>query len=513
MPENHDPAPIDRRGRYPADRPRPGSRVAPRLELLEARCLLSGLSAYDATPADRPQTQTDVELADARSLPAPESALGGSSRSAAALPSDHLQLGPRDHDEDQGVAPDDPGGISHESYVVVNEGSAPHGTMATAQDLPNLPYFGVIGTLGPEDEIDLFRLPVGEGTSAIEFDLIAHSAVPSVPVRFLVFSGSGQLLGQWTSGDGSGPESLRVDLGGLPRGSALFLGTEVVGSTGSAAPAPAVGYQLWVTSLSAAAQASAGAGASRPAPAPPPPLVAGPFAAPANLSAAGPTGSAPGATGLAMRLAAGALPARSAGPLGGVMAGDRDPTPPARSPGMAASLDADDRALRTAGLAPETEMGNAPVSSRDEGAKALVALRGPGGSPFLGATAVGNWLSASPASAVGPDELASGSELDADPDESPVARGDVPPAVASLTSTDALPPAQPESESAAFPTGDDLRVPVSSGLGLAIAVTLNAAFSDPCAGFDALASRLDPGSGRPAPAHSRRRDRGTSPAG
>jgi hypothetical protein len=39
--------------------------------------------------------------------------------------------------------------------VVVHETTAPHDTLATAQELPDVPYFGVIGTLGPGNPIDL----------------------------------------------------------------------------------------------------------------------------------------------------------------------------------------------------------------------------------------------------------------------------------------------------------------------------------------------------------------------
>lgn len=472
MPEAPESPRFDRTGRHPADRPRPGSRVVPRLELLEARCLLAGLSANGVLSVAGPRT--DPNPAVIRSLPAPASvpSTADSSSTAPSLLADPHQV----DSIDEAGAPPPP-------YFVINEIRTPHGSLVSAQTLPSLPYFGVIGTLGSENTIDVYRLPVGSGVSDIQFDLFANSVAPSLAVRFLLFSGSGQVLGQWSSSDRSSTQYIVADLNEPPQGSALFVGIEVAGSTGSAPP---IGYQLWVTILSTSSQPTVGEGRSQPTP----PLAAGPSMAPTNLSASGLAASTGGnspSTPSALRLAGsdirpatGPLPARSAAPLGGVTAADRDPAPDARSFGVTTTLESNDQPLRTTALAPENERRNTPVSRRDEAGNALVALRGPGEAPLLGAAAIGHWRNAFPANAALRDELASGPNTEASPEESPRGWADGSPVA---------PPVR--ADSVAF-----IGRPVSPALGLAIVVTLNALFSDPCAGFDVLATCLDPKSGR-----------------
>jgi hypothetical protein len=455
--------------------------------------LLSGLSATSALSAARPRT--DPIPAEIRSLPAPEGVPSPSDSSAPSLLADPQETDPRDGDPrpvDLTVAG---GGSARPPYSVVDEIGTPHGTSASAQGLPSLPFFGVIGTFGSGDTLDVYRLPVGRGVSEIEFDLFASSVAASGSVRFVVFTGSGQVLGHWSSGDFPGTQYVGADLGGTSRDSALFLGIEMAGSTNSAA---SIDYQLWVTMLGVLVQPTASEGVSQPAP----PLVAGPFVASMNFSAselaaapsrgdpAPSSARLPSSSGSEIRLATGPLPARSAAPLGGATAADRDPAPDARSSGLSATFDHDDRVIRTADLAPVKEPRIRPDSSRDEGARALVALRGPGGSPLLGAAAIGRWRSNTSAATVpAPDELASGLET-VSPSEAPsLDLAGVLPHVCVLSPNPAISPARTDSE---VHNG----TPVSPTLGLAIAVTLNALFSDPCAGFDVLASHLDPKPGR-----------------
>jgi hypothetical protein len=92
-------------------------------------------------------------------------------------------------------------GLPPDHYVVVHETTAPHDTLATALELPDVPYFGVIGTLGPGNPIDLYRLTVSVGEGRLDFVLLTSQSASAIPTDFGLFDGSGQLPGQWSVGD------------------------------------------------------------------------------------------------------------------------------------------------------------------------------------------------------------------------------------------------------------------------------------------------------------------------
>lgn len=417
MPQHHDGAPIGGRARDPAAGGRSGARAVPRVEVLETRCLMAG-SASTGAPAV-PVT-----------APPP--------------------------------------------YVIVGETPAPHGTLGTAQTLPGVRYFGVIGSLGAGDAVDVYRLPVARGFTSIEFELV--SFVAAVPLSFEVYSPSGQLVGQWTTGEQSGSQYLDIQISGLPGDSAVFLGVSAAGP----APNGAAGaYQLWVsrdpTSTPAPGDANAPSAAT----------IATPFSP--LLSSTAATAPVPARGGSAvvgaldrpsgLRPAVGAFPVRSAGPLAGWRGTDGDPTPPglrlAQENNAASPVDG----LVATALPPGAPAADADRRRADK-PEVLVALRGPGGAPLLGAATIGHrGVAAHPSNA----------PLDA---EWPVVEaGDDPDRVdAAAVATDDAPSAILASLDA--PRG--VRASISSGLGLAIALTLNAVFSDPAAGFDSLASRLEP---------------------
>ena len=54
--------------------------------------------------------------------------------------------------------------------------STPHHTIASAQVLPDLPYFGVVGTLGAGDEIDLYQLTLDSIPERLDFGLVMQGS-------------------------------------------------------------------------------------------------------------------------------------------------------------------------------------------------------------------------------------------------------------------------------------------------------------------------------------------------
>jgi hypothetical protein len=153
------------------------------------------------------------------------------------------------------------------SYVIAAETNAPHHTLASAQNLPDVPYFGVVGSIVPGDPIDLYRMTLGAGATGVDFGLVSRQSAPTVPLQFWLYDGSGRLLGEWSTG-GPGIPSFRLELGAQPAGSTLYLGITAGNPGGSGGPSAAVDYQLWVGRQPAAAvsPAPASGGAAAPPP-------------------------------------------------------------------------------------------------------------------------------------------------------------------------------------------------------------------------------------------------------
>ena len=148
MPIKPDRTSIDRPGGDATHRPHLVPRASPRLEILEPRYLMSGLpeaDSYEPVPRPTPIVQ---------------------------------------------------------SYVIVYETDAPHNSLASAQALPDVPKFGVIGSLDSGDLIDFYRMHIGTGTAGLQFELNATSgqSSPLVPSRFMLFDETGRVLGGWTTG-------------------------------------------------------------------------------------------------------------------------------------------------------------------------------------------------------------------------------------------------------------------------------------------------------------------------
>ena len=123
--------------------------------------------------------------------------------------------------------------------------STPHHTIASAQVLPDLPYFGVVGTLGAGDEIDLYQLALDSIPERLDFGLVMQGRGGSVPATFQILDGSGQVLGTWNLGS-VGNSSIQVDLERLSPGSTLYLGVSAGNSSTPGGTFGTVDYQLWV---------------------------------------------------------------------------------------------------------------------------------------------------------------------------------------------------------------------------------------------------------------------------
>jgi hypothetical protein len=471
MPSPFDRTLNDRTGRGLTPRRRPVLRAAPRLEALESRCLLSSLGAKNGSFGGQP---------------AP---LSGTTSPAAVAQStaSSVRIGPTSEDAAYVATPveGDTGGADprHASYVIVPESQAPHDTFGTAQVLPDLPFFGVIGNQVPGDPTELFQLNTSAITSGLRFELVSSQSSPAFPLQFSVFDGSGRVLGTWSSGDGS----ISLDLSPLSPNSTLYLGISVVRSPGTEGALPPVGYQLWVTRSSTTTDSAPALSFGTGAAAASSTVFAAPFQPLSGANASQSKGDAqaapsPTPTGPSsdLRVAVGPLPTRSAGPLGGVMAvGDVTPASP-RSP-LAVDAESGARTFRTDGSEQASAVARGTEASQEDAPDGLVAFRGPGGFPLLGPAAIGNWRVESP---VPPEILTDaaapegGAILAAETLE-----GQAAPENAGEPPDDAV--------AASLRSWEGFQVSLSSGLGMAAVLTLNTLFSDPVAGFDYLAVRLD----------------------
>jgi hypothetical protein len=357
----------------------------------------------------------------------------------------------------------------HASYVIVPETDAPHSTLATAQVLPNLPFFGVIGTLSSDSPPDLFEMTLDSKTAGVQFELVAQQPAVSPAVQFSLYDAAGRVLGTWTAGGQplAGSSSVSLAFPSQSLSATLYLGISVAGSSGSgpAGSLPGGAYQLWVTRVATPDPSSATAMGAGPTvtPTPTSSLILGPFQGPASpppgqaTVTAASTATGAGA-GLSLGLAGGSLPTRAAGPLGGVLDHDDASQAAVRRLTVTVNREGAERRLQpfeghpVVATDPEVE----PAPESDPGT--LVAIRGPGGFPLLGATPMGNWHRLPPQAIVAAD--ASG------------AAGGAPEAPA------------PETQGLSQGT-------LSVSLTTATFLTLNAILSDPVAGFDYLAACLD----------------------
>jgi hypothetical protein len=460
-----------------------------RLEILETRCLMSGWDASVNDPAHSHQLSDETTRQSEYQPVVGAQANVGSSLATGDQRSDEGTTGSTGSTTtaSTGQSP------AQAPYVVVAETTSPHHTLQTAQNLPDLSYFGVVGTIGSRDRADLYRLNLATGAARLDFSLASSELGQAVPLQFELFDGSGRALGAWTSTGQA--NDLHVELSNLPGGTTIYLGVTAGSASGGGASGQAIDYQLWVDHEAGPGAASATAtaltaetatgimpvtgsamGSATGQGSAPPPAVDGQ----AN------PGAAQGLANAAL-VAVGSASVRSARPSGGLLS-DVDPTPPpARDFNAAVNKDWDGRSssLRTSGDVIEARP--ALQSAKENEPDALVVVNGPGGFPLVGAVAIGHRRRAT-ATDVG--DFAT-SQAIGEPSTEPnqgidarilVARSDNQPAEANERAF-----------FQAMSTRDLAEYPVSvySGLGLAMAFTLNAVFSQPIAGFDYLPSRHD----------------------
>src|SRR4051794_36635735 len=237
MPRGVDTKPTERASPVPARRANAGPRLRPRLEYLEGRCLLSGWRpVIDVTrglfPVPPVLARTKL-IGDAGGLAGRNAAPAITAPHSTTDP-DGDSPSPSEYATDRAKAPPGtfPGlSLSAEStYVIILESSIPHGTPGSSQQLPDLPFFGVIGSVVPGDLTDFCRLSLGSTSSSLDLGLISGAGGSDVPLQLQVFDGSGRVLAEWHSAT-QGDSPLHLELGGLAAGSTIYLGISTAGSS------------------------------------------------------------------------------------------------------------------------------------------------------------------------------------------------------------------------------------------------------------------------------------------
>jgi hypothetical protein len=386
-------------------------------------------------------------------------------------------------------------GPSSVEYTIIPESPLPHHTTATAQPLPDLPFFGVVGSISSNEIVDLYRMHLNEGIAGIDFRLAADLPDLTGGVRLVLLDGTGQVLASSSAGAQT-DSSIQLTLGGLPAGTTLFIGISA-GAAGGTQAASTVDYQLWVDRQPPPGRPSDSPTASASLlPVAVSALLASPLTAlaaaalPAARDGDSATPTGPAATSpLATNLPVGSLIVRPAGLSGGSLSEGDSATGLIADPETQSTL----AQVRTAvtGINQSGTVERAiEEPARDDFAAdghAVVLIRGPGGFPLLGATPLGHGRTRSPISVDTPiltRPVEDGSrEITAPTDRAE--------SLASLSPISNE--GEPGSPGHLLRIRNWGRLPVSlfSGLGIATVLTLNALLSQPMAGFDYLSTRFD----------------------
>lgn len=465
--------------------------------MLETRCLLSGWPPKVGRDIDRPPTverpASDVARIPNNGLKVRDGQPTESGKPSPAHPPSASQDLDTNYVGDSTGSPDvTPGlaGLPQGNYVIIPETSTPHDTIASAQVLPDLPYFGVVGTLGAGDGIDLYQLTLDSVPDRLDFGLVMQGRGGSVPATFQILDGSGQVLGTWNLGS-VGNSSIQVDIEKLSPGSSLYLGVSAGNSSTSVGAFGTVDYQLWVARQPALRLTSSSIGNSaQPALAL---TVLSPLLIPlAALGLSSPQGdsaaalSAPRSVSVTASVTVGSLAIRSAGASLGLLSNDESAPLSTQGPGTSAPQEVAAGSLAR----PESEREGEPrpgepaVAGRDP--EASVVVISTGGFPLMGATAVGYWRWRGTDPKAVPEMTVPTLEARAEGVES---TGD-----SDLVGRPAVLLAEgkviAKEQAVRLRAWDGFPVSVFSGLGVATVWTLNAVLSQPIAGYDYLTARL-----------------------
>jgi hypothetical protein len=465
----------ERSGRLSASRAHSGLRLSPRLESLETRCLLSGWGTADE----------------------PTEFLSGRTHAAAENGSNSVSVG-EDTRRSEYSAEDlryslgssfSLSSLPAGSYTVLTESPGPHDSPASAQPLPDLHFFGVIGAIGTGGSIDYYRLSLGPTTSTLVLGLTSRFDSLGVPLQLQVFDGSGRDLAEWSTGpEAQGP--FHLDLGQLSAGSTIYLGVSAAGSQGSAGSAGAVDYQLWIGLPTANSAQAVARGASPVSPSAVSPIfalapaVTPGIAAPTSPgSVASETSTVSATTGSSLAIP-GSPEIRPARPAGGLLSTDESTSHAAGESGSLIPRPwADQSPGVTSNDLPDRPAAG-PSATIGTGDESLAVLRGPGGFSLLGAVAIGprhrmprgtGVIAAArqPLLSLEPRIV---EQFEPTSDCSPV---------------EIQAPAEGQDSGGGSRRWPGLPYSAFSSLGLATVMTLNAVLSQPLAGFDYLTSRFD----------------------
>lgn len=275
-------------------------------------------------------------------------------------------------------------------YTIVREAPGFHGSLPTAQSIPNVPYAGVIGKVSLGDKIDLYRVVLGPGTLALRLASTFGSSRVTGVLQLFAFDALGNVIASTSSSAGILDLKLDSRQLGLTPGSTIEIG---VATSAEGRDAASLGYQLWFLRESETAPTSSETGGS-------PSLVDTALPGPAGVISGGlttVTGVAQPAVGSAGLASSGTgatvfgapqLPTISAAGSGGVLADGELTTSLAPSPS------ADELAgwSTTTVIVQGKESDAADPDADLEGpGRPLIARQGPGGFPVLVAAAIGDW--------------------------------------------------------------------------------------------------------------------------
>lgn len=278
-----------------------------------------------------------------------------------------------------------------DSYVIVGETNWFHGTGPTAQQIPTVPYAGVIGAIKLGDAVDLYRVILGPETLALRLASTLKASPNSPPIQLWVFDALGHVLASVSSASGSLGLSIDGQKLGLQPGSPVLIGVAPSEIRGPDAP---VGYQLWFLRDSGSAASPADGEPSSSGfetiPAVNSTDIAGGLTAVTALASpmAVSAGSAVAGSG-AVLVAVAQLPTLSAAPSGGVLANG------APISAVAPRTESDEGPQEAQEVAAQSEPSaeaNDQIAALEGGAASpLIARRGPGGFPVLAAATIGDW--------------------------------------------------------------------------------------------------------------------------